>query len=420
MKIHLLDLMITFKKEREKITFTDFNYFYGQMGAGKSSIARLIDYCLGGDGDLVSTPALQSEFVSVSLSLEIANSALVLSRDANANKIRAQWSKNKELFEVLIPARGPAGEVIPDTGIEVISDLLFHLAGSNPPKVRRSKIKDEADLERLSLRDLLWYCYLDQETIDSSFFNLDSEANTFKRLKSRDVLRFLVGFHQEQVAELEARFEHIRGERLRCEAGAAAIRDALTSAELATELELADVRHRLEADIKTATMEIAGIRHRTKLLRSHTMNDLQATARHLGQQLGALNQANDDIREIIAKDKTHKNELLSLSTRFRRSQSARAVLAGVEFKDCPRCGQLLQTRPQDSCTVCGQSHSTSPTGAIDEQSAEQDLDARIRELSELISRHETQLGKFTRKASELSEEKSIVDAELVQVSVDYD
>ncbi len=240
MKIHLLDLVITFKREREKITFTDFNYFYGQMGAGKSSIARLIDYCLGGDFDAVSTPALQSEFVSASLSLTIAESLLVLNRDGNANQIRAQWTKDNEPFEVLIPARNPAGEVVPDTGIEVVSDLVFYLNGTKPPRVRRSKIHDDADLERLSLRALLWYCYLDKETLDSSFFNLDSDANQFKRLKSRDVLRFLVGFHQEQVAELEARLEQVRGERLRCEAGAAAIRDALTSTELATEIELAE------------------------------------------------------------------------------------------------------------------------------------------------------------------------------------
>jgi hypothetical protein len=169
-----------------------------------------------------------------------------------------------------------------------------------------------------------------------------------------------------------------------------------------------------------ATREIEGVRNRTKDLRSHAMDGLQAKARHLGQQLGTLNQAIDEIREIIAKDKAHKNELLSLSTRFRRSQSARAVLAGVEFMDCPRCGQLLPTRPQESCTVCGQSHANSPTGGIDEQSAEQDLDARVRELTELISRHETQLARFTRQLSELLDEKTIADSELLRVSGNYD
>jgi uncharacterized Zn finger protein (UPF0148 family) len=419
MKIRLLELAITFKREREQIAFTDFNYFYGQMGAGKSTIARLIDYCLG--GDLVGTPALQSEFISTSLSIKVVNTNLVLHRDANANQIRAQWTEGKEPFEVLLPARSPAGEVVPETGIEVLSDLVFHLAGKTPPKVRRSKIKEESDLERLSLRDLLWYCYLDQDTIDSSFFNLDSEGHPFKRFKSRDVLRFLVGFHQEQVAELEAKIEFIRTERLRCEAGAAAIRDALASAELSSDLELAAVRLRLEADLQTAAREIEEARNRTRSLRSHAMDELQAKARHFAQQMAELHQSIDDLREISAKDKTHKNELLSLSTRFRRSQSAKAVLAGVEFKDCPRCGQLLPTRVSTAmCPVCGQPHANAQTSAIDEQAAEQDLDARVHELTDLISRHEAQLEKLNGKLSELSDEKAIVDADLTRASVDYD
>lgn len=260
MKMRLNDLVISFKKERQRIVFTDFNYFYGQMGAGKSTIARLIDYCLG--GDLVWTPALQSEFVSVSLAMTVADSDLVLNRDANAGQIRAQWKQGNEPFETLVPARRAGGEIVTGTGIEVVSDLIFHLTGKTPPRVRRSKIKEDSELERLTLRDLLWYCYLDQDSMDSSFFNLDVDADWTRRLKSRDVLRFIVGFHQEQVAELEAQLEVTRTERLRCEAGANAIRDALSSAELATELEVAEARRQLEAELATSELEIAQARDR--------------------------------------------------------------------------------------------------------------------------------------------------------------
>ncbi len=48
MNIRLIDIVITFEKVRERIEFADFNYFYGQMGAGKSTIARLIDFWFGG------------------------------------------------------------------------------------------------------------------------------------------------------------------------------------------------------------------------------------------------------------------------------------------------------------------------------------------------------------------------------------
>jgi len=51
--------------------------------------------------------------------------------------------------------------------------------------------------------------------MDSSFFHLDGTQNPWKRLKSRDVLRFLVGYHQERVAELEVQLEQRSQERLR-------------------------------------------------------------------------------------------------------------------------------------------------------------------------------------------------------------
>jgi hypothetical protein len=421
MNIRLIDIVIAFKKAHERIEFTDFNYFYGQMGAGKSTIARLIDFCLGSDLDETEmTPALQTQFVSASLSLKVAESPLVLERNAHSNQLRARWSAAEQQFEVLIPARVAAGEILPDTGVEVLSDLIYYLAGKTPPKVRRSKVKEDSELERLSLRNLLWYCYLDQDSMDSSFFHLDGDANPWKRLQSRDVLRFLVGFHQEHVAELEVELELIRMERMRCEAGATAIYEALSSAEIASDVELTAVRRELESDIQKADAEIVDARKRTRSLRSHAMETLQDSARDLARQIDELKTASIDIRDTIAKDKAHKNELLALATRFRRSQSAREVLSGVDFKDCPCCGDGLPSRSPEACPVCGQLRSDTPSGELDEQAAEQDLASRVGELTELIALQEEQYHKIERHLRELVEKKAMVDDELTRVSEDYD
>ena len=421
MNIRLMDIDIVFKKAHERIEFADFNYFYGQMGAGKSTIARLIDFCLGGDmGEAEMTPALQAEFVSVSLSLVVVESPLIIERNAHSDQVRVQWSAAEEQCEVMIPTRTAAGEVLPGAEVEVLSDLIYYLAGKTPPKVRRSKIKEDSDLERLSLRDLLWYCYLDQDSMDSSFFHLDGDANQWKRLKSRDVLRFLVGFHQEQVAELEVKLELVRAEKLKCEAGASAIRDALNSVDIVSEDEFASVRRIIESDIQESDRQIAEARDRTRTMRSHAMETLQGRARLLSSQITELLNASSDIRDTIANDRTHRNELLALATRFRRSQSAKEVLNGVDFVACPRCGNELPPRSSEICPVCGQVHSDTPSGIIDEKAAEQDLKSRVGELAELISRHETQLHKFDRRLSEMIREKAAVDADLTRVSVDYD
>lgn len=418
MNLYLVDSTFTFKQATEHIEWTSFNYFYGQMGAGKSTIARLVDYCLG--GDLVWTPALQSEFVAASLCVRINGSDLNLDREAHSNQVRARWKIGDEFFEALVPARTPDGEIIPESGIEVLSDLIFHLAGKTPPKVRRSKLKEESELERLSIRDLLWYCYLDQDSIDSSFFELDFDANPYKRLKSRDVLRFLVGFHQERVAELEAQLEKLRNERLRAEAGAGAIRDALSSSEIASEIELAAVRGRLEQDLKGVSDEIDDLRQRVRNLRSHAMNRLQKKARELGAKIFDLQEALEDLRQTLARDKAHKNELLSLGTRFRRSQSAKEVLGGAKFTDCPSCGQHLPDRSSDLCALCGQLPAEATTAGLDDQAAERDMNARVEELTELIDQHERHIGKTERDIRELEDEKSVVDTELTRASTNYD
>jgi hypothetical protein len=421
MKFKLIDIDLAFKRLRERIVFTDFTYFHGQMGAGKSTIARLIDFCLGGHlGEAEMTPALQTEFVSANLSLKVEGVTLSLERHAHSNQIRARWTSNEDKFEVLVPARAPDGEVLPGTGIEVLSDLIFFLAGKAPPRVRRSKVKDDSELERLSIRDLLWYCYLDQDSMDSSFFHLESGGDQWKRLKSRDVLRFLVGFYQEQVAELETKLEQSRNERLKCEAGATAIKEALSSSEIGTELELTTLRRDLERQIQVVEVTITAARESAQSLRSHAMESMQDHARMLTRRLGALLDASSEIKDVMAKDKAHKNELLALSSRFRRSQSAREVLSGVDFQDCPRCSKTLPPCADDVCAVCGQSHSDSPSGGLEEASAEKDLDSRVQELNDLIARHEAQLRKTDRVHRETSSEKALLDKELNKVSRQYD
>lgn len=421
MKFLIHELYIVFTESKETIKFADFTYFYGPMGAGKSTIARLIDYCLGGNlGEKEMTPALQSEFVSANLSLKIEDTALNLRRDCGTNFIRANWTSGDDIIEVMIPARAADGEVIPGSGIEVLSDLIYILGGRTPPKVRKSKIKLDSDLARLSLRDLLWYCYLDQDSMDSSFFHLEGEAEFSKRLKSRDVLRFLVGFHQEQVAELEVKLELQRAERVKCEAGAQAIKEALSEADFATEVELAGIRRGLEQKLSDLESEIRSIRDALSSTRPHAMEGLQAEARSLSGEIAAVELSSRELKDVLGKDRSHRNELLSLSTRFRRTQSAREVLGGVKFEDCPQCGRELPERPLDVCPVCGLKHSDYPTGTLDEATAEKDLDARVAELNDLIKRHESFLKRNERILRELQARKASVDSELNRVARDYD
>jgi len=228
MKFRLNQLTLSLLRGEVTIDFGEVSYFWGQMGSGKTSIARLVDYCLGGNIQL--SPALQAEFVSATLNMSLDQDDLTIERPRDSDYVIASWGQGDEAYHLNLPARKSEGEVWPGTGVEVLSDLLFRLSGLVPPRVRKSKIKEDSDLARLSMRDLLWYCYLDQDEIDSSFFHLEEEAPFYLRAKSRDVLRYIIGFHSEKVAELEAeRAPSNQGpDRTRTERGLGAVRHGIS------------------------------------------------------------------------------------------------------------------------------------------------------------------------------------------------
>lgn len=417
MKFVLQELVVGCKKGKEIIPFTEVSYFYGQMGAGKSTIARLIDFCLGGDLEL--TPALQSEFVYATLSVVIEGRNLVIRRDVNAANVAVTFTEEKDEIVLSLPARRPAGIVLPGTKVEVLSDLIFHMAGKNPPLVRRSKINDDSELSRLSFRDLLWFCYLDQENIDSDFFHLGAEANPFIRFKSRDVLRFIVGFHQENVSELESQLEEIRFARMACESAADSMSKAMAAANIATSLELEAVRRNLTAEAGRIALEITEIRTSKASQRPHGIESLQDEGRVMSDKIAEATQAIAELKQERAKHIAHKNELISLSARWLRSKSARAVIEGVEFTRCPSCTLELPSRPEEICPVCGQKHQTGEV-SINDDIVEKDLQSRTLELESLIDEQNKQLGYTSRYLEDLLSKKRALDDAISKASAAYD
>lgn len=419
MKLHLIEMLVTFKQSQERITFGAISYFHGQMGAGKSTIARLIDYCFGAK-QIEMTPAMQSEFVAVTLAFTVNGSEVYIHRQRDTFQVQAQWSKDSESFEAIIPLDSKKEEVVPGAGVETLSDFLFYLAGTKPPRVRKSKSRDDSEIVRLSFRDIFWYCYLDQDEIDSNFFNLDPEANPFKRNKSRDVLRFVVGFHQERVAELESQLEEVRTQRLAMAEAAKALKQALESVDVASEEDIQIRVQRLREELEQVEQQIAKTRENGVQANNHAVDQLRQRGRDLANEIEATDQASASIKGVLADYTRHLGELTTLSVKFRRTTSARAVLNNVEFERCPRCGQILEPVEAEHCRLCGQPDVAQEDGGLDIEVTSRDVSARTEELRDLISRHRVQLVALERRQRELTNQKERVDTELNEAMRQYD
>ena len=410
-------IQLTFKQSTENISFAHVSYFYGQMGAGKSSIARLIDYCLGGKLEL--SPALQSEFVSATLFINTNSFQISIERDREVNQAKVSWTDKDRIQIVIVPCREPNGIVLPETKVETLSDLLFYLSGLTPPKVRRSKHSETINLIRLSFRDLMWYCYLDQDDIDSDFFNLGGDANPHKRLKSRDALRFILGFHQEKVAELESNLQFVNLKRLQLKEAANALSEALKDADVASENEIITRISSLKVEYSTLTERILELRINTTNT-PHGTEILREKARILSYELQSLDDSIPLVANAIEQDTRHKNEILMLGIKVKRIAAARAVLNGVEFTSCPRCAQNLPERSQNECHVCGQEEPIEGKSGLNSDVIEEDAKSRISELLETIAKQTEQISRMRRRADEIRSELMQTNSLLTKQMQDYD
>lgn len=419
MKFRIRWLALAFSKEEVVIPFSEVSYFWGQMGAGKTSIALMIDYCLGGKIKL--TPAMQSEFVSATLQVELEKGLLTIERPRDSDRVVASWGEGDDAYMCIIPTRMADGEIIPGTGIENLSDLIFWRSGVVPPRVRTSKVKQESDLRRLSIRDLLWYCYLDQDGMDSSFFHLDEGAEQYRRLKSRDVIRYVIGFHDEKVAELEAQLDRLRGER-------AALQSSLTGIVKALRDVGVESQEQIEQKVKGIRARAAAIEQEIKDRRDqgrdaatdHALETLRIASKELSDTLAQIETAISDLGESLDNDRRHLNELETLTVKFKRARSARAVLSGVAFQACPRCVQSLPKRQADCCPVCGQNDRVMTPDPTEEAVVDRDAKLRMVELREIIDRHEKSLEELQRQRSETLSRKTRIERERNEASAEYD
>src|SRR4051812_36775356 len=92
MKIRLRKLTLRTRQSTEQIPFSDsVTFLYGPVSTGKSTVARLVDYCFG--GELERTPAIQREFVSVELSVTLGVNECVFERATHDTQaVRVTWT----------------------------------------------------------------------------------------------------------------------------------------------------------------------------------------------------------------------------------------------------------------------------------------------------------------------------------------
>jgi hypothetical protein len=328
MKIILLDLVVRTRRTTEKICFSNtVTFLYGPVGTGKSTVARLIDYCFG--GDLERTPAIQSEFISVVLRTKLGKYDCSIERSAeDTQSVRVTWNYGEEDYESAnVPLKAGDHPIIEDIEAEVynLSDLIFYLCNVRPIKVLKRSGDPESQMIRLSFRDIWRYCYLDQTHLDSSFYQLE---DPFKGRKSQDAMRFFTGLHSEELSQLQVELYRAVEEQQGARQAVIQIRQFMARFDFGSEIELSGkiekVKHELEV-VESQKRELGAER----LSDIHPTDDLRGRLRALSRIIADLHEAIDATQNALAEQSSLRAELITTKVKADRISRASSLFINI-------------------------------------------------------------------------------------------
>jgi hypothetical protein len=419
MRIRFQLLEVFTSKTIEIFSFeSDVTYLWGPIGAGKSSVARLVDYCFG--GALEQTPAIQRHFVAARLNALVGPYEVSFERSAeDASSVRVTWtSPSSGSGSVNAPLR-PSEHPIGDEYVYSLSDLIFWLSGLRPMKVRKSKHDPDSALERLSIRNILWYCYLSQDKLDSSFFRMDDPV---RRYRSADTMRFFTGMHSARLSELDeelqAIFEQQRVDRETVER----LRGFLAQFEIIDELQHAGRIQKAKEDLSKARAERAALSSNIPV-KTHLVEPLREVLRALSLDLDQRKIAVGDIRRRIEEQESIKAELITAKAKASRMDIAASILQTIQFEACPCCNTDLSSDSFDDpskCGLCGTPVKQQAKSSINSDALQRDVTARIDELNESVKRHKLEQSRAERELARIVAAKEARDHELSDELARYD
>ena len=418
----ILTLKLITRQEPEIIHFDHhITVFHGKVSSGKSTITRLIDYCLG--GKLEWTPALRSELRSVQLSIVIGSYNVLLERGrTNENFVRVTWENNQlgkdEKGSDNVPIKDQNLPPIIADDIFTLSDLFYYFLGLTPIKVKKNKKKTSSESVRLSFRDILWYCILKQEDFDSSFFRLNE---MYLQSKSRNVMRFIVGDLNERISQLEIEIGSAEKQKDELYKQIELIRGFLKEMELENELEISERIEHATTELQDLESEFVELRQ-NYASQTHFVDQLRNDLRQLETKLDIEKRTLEDLNERIEGQESLKAELISSKIKLARGEASNEILGGVTFSSCPSCGRSIKTHKEtnDSCHLCKQDDPLPQKSDINEDVIINDLNTRLSDLEESLNRLNFNKVRQKRIVTRTEEKKSELDSQLSIELLNYD
>jgi hypothetical protein len=403
------DYDVDFRNGGEEGRPRSLSVIAGAFSTGKSSVLEFIAYCLGARSH-PQHPEILRRVRSASLEVELGGQPYVIER-AVGEPSTAAFVRPGRLGEagaspmerrVITPPGDPAS----------LSSLLLSYCGLEGVELREAPTQAESATDPLSIRDLLWLCYMPNERLDDK--NLLFESAHMKRLKLRQVVDVVFGVHDDKAVELGRRVKELEARLARARNDYATAQTFLEEQELGTHVQVELVRNEAEAAMAVAESALADLDNQIRAVSTFAA-DLRARHRDAGrraQQAAALLRDREtQLRRFVPLRAQYADDI----TKLTMLAEARMLFDPLRVKVCPACLTTLREAPHIAdghCTLCNSEIAEQPTDQQRSTTPNGDTLATGRAMTEAKFDVSSELRATKARLAEITQYVEELDAEL--------
>jgi len=334
------DYKVEFKKS--------LNIIAGPITTGKSTIFHIIDYCFGKH---THPKYIEIRKVSIALlEITIDDEVFTIERQlfAENKKITIHYVAIDDLNKVHHKI-----EVYPTQKKtqESISSFILKKLNLWGIQLKESLSKSASGVDIMSFRDILWFCYLNQNRIDDDKHFL-FENEYYKNIKFKQVFKVLFNIQDNKEASLAEQLKEKKHEKTEIKNKIDVLHEFLKSSHVSNKEDLVKMKKELELKIDNANKKYSALTEEHQELISFS-DDIRNELIDLD---GKIRQEKNDLREkIVLKEKMmtllgqYEEDIWGIKALI----EAKRLIDPLNIVRCPVCLELIGDAPiKDNCKLC--------------------------------------------------------------------
>jgi len=388
-KIHLHEIRVKGTSKDYSVKFSEgLNIIAGEIYTGKSSILDLIDFCLGAKNPPQYPEIIRKGLTSL-LEMSINDDTFTIERTLFSTKNKGyihlckiqEIKQDHEMIEVSSVQRRD--------GESISSFVLSKLDLWNVP-LKESPTQDSTDIDNMSLRDLMWFCYLNRKRVAGA--DLLFESNHMKKIKLRQVFDVLFNLYSERLAKLCSEIREVE-EKIHSKTQKAKILDEFANAEGIPDIEeLEDDKEKLVEEIKTEKKRLREIDNEITG-KSDIASELRGKVQGLQRKLQQTRVEKRNLEKTLQRLIPLRGQYAEDIRKLHFLKDARRIIDPLRISKCPVCLSNIRRNAENACPLCGEVLEDSSQD-IDVAREIHTIERKLRELNNYAEELEENVRKF--------------------------